>query len=92
MEIKDLLSLMWRKARILIAGLVLGLGFGFTLRGQEKPQLPEDDQCINCHMDDDNLPDDFHEFDIHLQQGLSCAGCHGGDATTEDEDKAMSPK
>ena len=28
--------------------------------------------------------------DIHAAKGISCAGCHGGDATAEDPDVAMS--
>ena len=29
------------------------------------------------------------EQDIHSRQGLSCIDCHGGDATSEDEDESM---
>ena len=50
----------------------------------------EDDQCIACHVDLELLPADYQEFDIHLQKGLSCAGCHGGDQTSDEEDVAMS--
>jgi predicted CXXCH cytochrome family protein len=37
------------------------------------------------------LPPDFQKYDIHLQAGLSCAGCHGGDPTTDDPELSMSP-
>lgn len=50
----------------------------------------EEDQCIVCHADDDNLPGDYFEDDIHMQAGLSCAGCHGGDPTSDDDEVAMS--
>jgi len=50
----------------------------------------EDDQCVACHVEIELLPDDYREFDIHLQKGLSCAGCHGGDPTSDDEEVAMS--
>ena len=50
----------------------------------------EDDQCIACHVELELLPADYREFDIHLQKGLSCAGCHGGDPTSDEEDVAMS--
>jgi hypothetical protein len=43
-------------------------------------------------VDDENLPEDFLADDIHLQEGLSCAGCHGGDPTTDDEELSMSPE
>jgi predicted CXXCH cytochrome family protein len=50
----------------------------------------KDDQCITCHVELELLPDGYREFDIHMQKGLSCAGCHGGDPTSDDEDMAMS--
>ena len=62
-----------------------------SLSAGEKAQLPEDDQCIACHQSEEILPEDFNENDIHLQQGLSCAGCHGGDASLDDEEESMSP-
>ncbi len=51
-----------------------------------------DDQCINCHIESEVLPEDYNLKDIHLQSGLSCSGCHGGDASKEDMDDAMSKK
>lgn len=35
------------------------------------------------------LPDAFAQ-DIHVRNGLTCVGCHGGDAAAEDPTKAMS--
>ena len=52
--------------------------------------VPEDDQCIICHRELDILPEGYQEYDVHLQKGLSCSGCHGGDHTSSDEDIAMS--
>lgn len=69
-----------------------GLYTGVDVFAQEAPLLPENDSCITCHLDIDVLPEDFQEYDIHLQEGLSCAGCHGGDPTIEDEDLSMSPQ
>ncbi len=46
--------------------------------------------CLTCHQEEDSMPENFHEEDIHMQEDLSCAGCHGGDPTTEDEDESMS--
>lgn len=48
------------------------------------------DQCVNCHYEMDMMPADFSELDIHLQKGLSCAGCHGGDPTKMDPMESMS--
>jgi hypothetical protein len=57
----------------------------------QKTYLNED-QCYVCHRDDDNLPEHFDDEDTHIQPGLSCAGCHGGDPTSDDPDVAMSEK
>ncbi len=51
--------------------------------------------CLDCHS---ALPDPLgvtqEKFsqDIHAQKGLTCASCHGGDATSYDPDQAMSRK
>ena len=47
---------------------------------------------MNCHKSDENLPDDFKSYDVHITAGLTCADCHGGDPTSDDEDIAMSKK
>ena len=50
--------------------------------------------CLACHS---QLPDPFHvdpgEFEqsIHAQKGITCVTCHGGDSTSDDFEKAMSP-
>ncbi|NOX37580.1 MAG: hypothetical protein GXO78_08590 [Calditrichaeota bacterium] len=54
-------------------------------------RLVEVDQCVACHIDEEALPEGLHENDIHLRVGLSCAGCHGGDPTSDDMDIAMDP-
>jgi len=51
--------------------------------------------CLDCHS---ALPEplgvsaDNLKLDIHVEKGLSCVNCHGGDATADDPDKAMSRK
>jgi hypothetical protein len=50
----------------------------------------EEDQCITCHQEIEMLPEGFQKYDVHVQIGLSCAGCHGGDPTSDDEEIAMS--
>jgi predicted CXXCH cytochrome family protein len=50
----------------------------------------EKDQCISCHQEIEMLPEGFQKYDVHVQFGLSCAGCHGGDPTSDDEEIAMS--
>ncbi len=67
---------------------ILFTGFVFT---QDKSELNlENDQCFVCHQEDEELPEDFIKEDVHLKAGLSCSDCHGGDATNEDMDEAMS--
>ena len=52
------------------------------------------DQCVNCHKDLGDelaLPVQQAKGDIHLQNGLGCVGCHGGDSTQVDAERAMDP-
>jgi hypothetical protein len=48
------------------------------------------DHCVACHRQEDLLPAHFMEADVHMKEGLSCAGCHGGDPTSDDGERAMS--
>lgn len=51
--------------------------------------------CVECHsllsapLD---VTQDTFSHDIHSQKGLTCVSCHGGDAGSDDPDKAMSSK
>ncbi len=51
--------------------------------------------CLDCHS---ALPDPYgvtqakFSQDIHAQKGLTCASCHGGDASSYDPNQAMSTK
>jgi len=47
------------------------------------------DQCYTCHETMGDKAASAFKKDIHFQYGLSCASCHGGDATKEDGDEAM---
>ena len=73
---------------IILSILTLNTGHLFA---NVKSEFFEKDQCIKCHQADEVLPEDFYENDIHLQSGLSCAGCHGGDPQKDDMDEAMDP-
>jgi hypothetical protein len=51
------------------------------------------DECLNCHLDlDDELltPAKLYAGDVHYKMKITCAGCHGGDPTSDDNDIAMS--
>lgn len=53
-----------------------------------------DDNCLNCHLDweDEDGVAAKSARDIHLQKGLGCADCHGGDPTLEDMDDVRASK
>jgi hypothetical protein len=59
------------------------------------PGKHAEDTCTACHMalDDARLraPAQLSESDIHYTQGVTCAGCHGGDPSSENPAAAMSP-
>ena len=48
------------------------------------------DQCYTCHSDLDDAPARLYKTDIHFTKGITCADCHGGDATSDDMETAMS--
>lgn len=47
------------------------------------------DQCYVCHEGMGDKAALLFKSDIHYVNGVSCSGCHGGDATKEDQDEAM---
>ena len=51
--------------------------------------------CLDCHSAQDGrlqvTPETFSQ-DIHAQKGLTCTSCHGGDASSYDQNQAMSRK
>ena len=50
------------------------------------------DECLSCHLELDDellLPAKNYVDDIHNKKNITCAGCHGGDATTDDDEIAM---
>jgi hypothetical protein len=61
----------------------------------QAPGKHAEDTCTACHMalDDARLraPAQLTDSDIHHTQGVTCAGCHGGDPSSEDPAVAMSP-
>lgn len=59
------------------------------------PGKPAVDTCTACHeaLDDQRLqaPAKAAVSDVHHLQGVTCAGCHGGDPSAEDAGVAMDP-
>ena len=51
--------------------------------------------CVDCHSmfpAPQGVTQETFSHDIHAQKGLTCVSCHGGDASADDPDKAMSVK
>jgi cytochrome c553 len=48
------------------------------------------DQCYSCHHDGGTPQAEAYAHDVHYQNGVTCADCHGGDPTLEDKDEGMS--
>lgn len=71
------------------AALAIGL---LLLAAPAWAQAPN--SCVDCHSVLDppqKVTAEQFAADIHAQKGLTCASCHGGDPT-KDDDQAMSPK
>lgn len=47
------------------------------------------DGCLTCHQGLGDKPSALFAHDIHARRGVTCAGCHGGDASTDDMEQAM---
>lgn len=71
----------------------LALSAGLLLAGAAHSQSKN--TCLDCHsVLTDNLGVTEEKFsqDIHAQKGLTCASCHGGDATSDDPEVSMGKK
>lgn len=56
-------------------------------------EIESKDQCFNCHSVLDGrlkTPADMYKNDIHFRKGVTCASCHGGISSEEDQEKSMS--
>jgi len=85
LQSKSRASQIFRWLLAIAAGLLLAGG----AHGQTK------NSCLECHsILTDNLGVTEEKFnqDIHAQKGLTCASCHGGDATSDDPEISMGKK
>jgi hypothetical protein len=69
--------------RILLIGVVMIVA---------NSSLIADDQCYACHSGMGDVPSQKFAKDIHFKKGITCAACHGGNASSDDMDIAMSKK
>lgn len=63
-------------------------------QGQASPQSEPVDSCVSCHLElggDFATPVEQMKEGIHADARISCAGCHGGDPTSDDMEVSMSP-
>jgi hypothetical protein len=77
----------WRSRWSGLAVLVVGVCVG-------APAQTAPNTCLDCHSLLDppqQVTAEQFSQDIHAQRGLTCAGCHGGDPSQDDQD-AMSKK
>ena len=78
---------LWACSRGLVLVVVWSLCVGLPVSAQTK------NSCLDCHS---NLPEplgvsvETYSQNIHGQKGLTCAACHGGDASSDDPERAMS--
>lgn len=49
------------------------------------------DNCFTCHQGIGDAAGARYVNDVHYGKGISCAGCHGGDPSTDDMETSMSP-
>ena len=79
-------------ALVLAAAATVSAAPAQTVRS---PGKHAEDTCMACHvaLDDERLrvPAQLANGDIHYSQGITCAGCHGGDPASEDAAVAMNP-
>jgi predicted CXXCH cytochrome family protein len=55
-------------------------------------QVATKNSCLTCHAALDaplGVPQETFAQDIHARKGLTCASCHGGDAASDDQERAM---
>ncbi len=67
--------------------LITGSTFS-PLHAQDKKVV---DKCMSCHTDIGSNEAVAYLDDVHYKAGVTCADCHGGDPTLEDQDASMSP-
>jgi predicted CXXCH cytochrome family protein len=48
-----------------------------------------EDKCLTCHETLGDTPSTLFKHDIHRTKGITCAGCHGGNANSDEMDQAM---
>ncbi len=69
---------------LLFSGIML-CSFVGTAAAQDRQ-----DECYACHASMEDDASQAFATDVHRNGGLTCASCHGGDASLDDMDEGMS--
>lgn len=72
--------------------LLLAAGFLLIFCRTSLSAPQGEDKCFACHEAIGDKPSTGYKNDVHFAKGFSCAECHGGDATAEEQDAAMNPR
>jgi hypothetical protein len=76
--------------------LLAALAAPVTAQKAAAPPTPPSSTCLECHLalDDDRVspPARAMKDDVHAKNGFTCAFCHGGDASKDDQALAHDPK
>ena len=74
--------------------LALAVAVAHVVRAAETAPAPatdaSKDRCYACHFYSEWPQAVAFTRDVHFARGLTCADCHGGDPTSDDQDQAMS--
>ena len=77
-----------KRPMLVVTALMLAVSPGvLSLHAGQGPSAT--DQCFACHATFSDKPSSLFTHDIHHLKGISCAGCHGGNASSDDAEKAM---
>jgi len=52
----------------------------------------QQDECYSCHSSMEDDASRAFASDVHRNAGLTCASCHGGDASLDDMDESMNTR
>ncbi len=80
-----------RAVPALLVALLLGASMALAQGGADSTaaRSPKN-TCLVCHLELDSPEAAAFRTDIHYARGLTCADCHGGDPSSDDQDESMS--
>ncbi len=67
----------------------IAIGVVFLVLGTAPQRARGGDACFECHTSLGDRPSALYRGDIHRARGIACSGCHGGDPSSSDMERAM---